>query len=204
MQNQRLGLATQRKDKNTHHRKAADSIGLTFALWRLCAGDLRVCRGLSFCPVRQPSHSCHPFVWRRFVAALDKQKRVSYMQNIALRNTHTAYFDATLFLRHSRMLRAIFTDAQAWFCLADLARLMGKALDQRATLKLDADQRREVWLQANGECQRQLMISESGTLALLVHHYVPESRALRQWLTHEVLTVLHDQQNVILDNPRMT
>ncbi|GGJ36206.1 hypothetical protein GCM10009085_32540 [Pseudomonas avellanae] len=33
----------------------------------------------------------------------------------------TAYFDATLFLRHSRMLRAIFTDTQAWFCLADLA-----------------------------------------------------------------------------------
>ncbi|UBT79345.1 Bro-N domain-containing protein [Pseudomonas amygdali] len=126
------------------------------------------------------------------------------MQNIALRNTHTAYFDATLFLRHGRMLRAIFTDAQAWFCLADLARLMGKALDQRATLKLDADQRREVWLQANGECQRQLMISESSTLALLVHHHVPENRALRQWLTHEVLTVLHDQQNVTLDNPRMS
>ncbi|GBH19429.1 hypothetical protein BV360_05109 [Pseudomonas syringae pv. actinidiae] len=85
-----------------------------------------------------------------------------------------------------------------------LPRLMGKVLDQRATLKLDADQRREVWLQANGECQRQLMISESGTLALLVHHYVPENRALRQWLTYEVLTVLHDQQNVTLDNPRMT
>lgn len=33
---------------------------------------------------------------------------------------------------------------------------------------------------------------------------MPENRALRQWLTHEVLTVLHDQQNVILDNPRMT
>lgn len=48
------------------------------------------------------------------------------------------------------------------------------------------------------------MISESGVLALLVHHYVPENRALRQWLTHEVLTTLHDQQNVTLDNPRMS
>ncbi|ARA79810.1 hypothetical protein C4C37_08975 [Pseudomonas amygdali pv. lachrymans] len=27
---------------------------------------------------------------------------------------------------------------------------------------------------------------------------------LRQWLTHEVLTVLHDQQSVTLDNPRMS
>ncbi|MDU8643995.1 MULTISPECIES: BRO-N domain-containing protein [Pseudomonas syringae group] len=126
------------------------------------------------------------------------------MFNVTPCTPRTPHFEATLFLRHSRMLRAIFTDAQAWFCLADLARLMGKALDERATLKLDADQRREVWLQANGECRRQLMISESGVLALLVHHYVPENRALRQWLTHEVLTVLHDQQNVTLDNPRMS
>ncbi|KPW83292.1 Prophage antirepressor [Pseudomonas congelans] len=118
--------------------------------------------------------------------------------------THTPHFEATLFLRHRRTLRAIFTESQAWFCLADLARLMGRALDERATLKLDADQRREVWLEAHGECQRQLMISESGVLALLVHHYVPENRALRQWLTHEVLTTLHDQQNVTLDNPRMS
>ena len=28
-------------------------------LWRLCVGDLRVCRG-PVCPVRQPAHSCHP------------------------------------------------------------------------------------------------------------------------------------------------
>ncbi|WXF86334.1 Bro-N domain-containing protein [Pseudomonas syringae pv. atrofaciens] len=126
------------------------------------------------------------------------------MQNIVLRNTHTPHFEATLFLRHSRTLRTIFTESQAWFCLADLARLMRRPLDERATLKLDADQRREVWLEAHGECQRQLMISESGVLALLVHHYVPENRALRQWLTHEVLTTLHDQQNVTLDNPRMS
>ena len=28
-------------------------------LWRLCVGDLRVCRVPSY-PVRQPAHSCHP------------------------------------------------------------------------------------------------------------------------------------------------
>ncbi|KPX51171.1 Uncharacterized protein ALO67_01454 [Pseudomonas amygdali pv. hibisci] len=30
------------------------------------------------------------------------------------------------------------------------------------------------------------------------------SHMLRQWLTHEVLTVLHGQQNFTLDNPRMS
>jgi len=29
------------------------------ALWRLCAGDLKVCR-FSLLPVRQPAYNCHP------------------------------------------------------------------------------------------------------------------------------------------------
>ncbi|MBX8498840.1 Bro-N domain-containing protein [Pseudomonas cichorii] len=126
------------------------------------------------------------------------------MQKLLSDSPCTSSFQATLFLRHSRMLRAIFTESQAWFCLSDLARLMGQTLGERSALKLDADQRRVVWLQANGKWQKQLMVSESGAFALLVHHYVPENRALRQWLTHEVLPVLHGAQNVTLDNPRLS
>jgi prophage antirepressor-like protein len=114
------------------------------------------------------------------------------------------HFPATLFTRHHRSLRTIFTESQAWFCLADLARLMGQALGERSALKLDADQRRVVWLQANGEWQKQLMVSESGAFALLVHHYVPENRTLRQWLTHEVLPVLHGSSSTTPDNPRLS
>jgi prophage antirepressor-like protein len=116
----------------------------------------------------------------------------------------TSHFPATLFTRHHRTLRAIFTESQAWFCLADLARLMGQTLGERSALKLDTDQRRVVWLQAHGDWQKQLMVSESGAFALLVHHYVPENRALRQWLTHEVLPVLHAPHNAALDNPRLS
>ncbi|MDO7928881.1 Bro-N domain-containing protein [Pseudomonas sp. KFB-139] len=126
------------------------------------------------------------------------------MQNFSSDLPCTSSFQATLFLRHSRMLRAMFTESQAWLCLSDLARLMGQTLGERSALKLDADQRRVVWLQANGKWQKQLMVSESGAFALLVHHYVPENRALRQWLTHEVLPVLHGAQNVTLDNPRLS
>jgi prophage antirepressor-like protein len=62
-------------------------------------------------------------------------------------------------------------DSQAWFCLQDTARLMGRPLDERATLKLDPDQRRTAWLSANGQWSKQLLISESGLFAMLVHHY---------------------------------
>lgn len=111
------------------------------------------------------------------------------------------HFDAEPFFRHHRRLRTIRHDSQAWFCLADLARLMGKRLDERNTLKLDHDQRRMVWLNSHGIYERCLMISESGVFALLVHHYVPENRSLRQWLTHEVLPELHRRAERMLEEP---
>ena len=39
--------------------------------------------------------------------------------------------------------------------------------------------------------QNTLMLSESGAYALLLYHYHPENRNLRQWLTHEVVPAMH-------------
>jgi prophage antirepressor-like protein len=102
----------------------------------------------------------------------------------------TDCFESQIFIRHHRQLRALTLEHQAWFCLQDIARLMGKPLDERSTWKLDPDQRRTVWLASSGKWSKQLIISESGLYAMLVHHYVPENRALRYWLTHEVLPTL--------------
>lgn len=35
---------------------------------------------------------------------------------------------------------------------------------------------------------------------MLVHHYVPENRALRHWLTHDVLPVLRDKAEPAVPN----
>lgn len=104
----------------------------------------------------------------------------------------TDCFEPKSFIRHNRQLRALQIVNQAWFCLQDIARLMGRPLDERATLKLDPDQRRSAWLTNDGQTSKQLLISESGLFAMLVHHYVPENRALRHWLTHDVLPTLRD------------
>lgn len=106
----------------------------------------------------------------------------------------TDCFEPTLFIRHGRRLQTLMLESQAWFCVRDLGRLMGYPLSERSTQKLDSDQQRIVWLFANGEWNKNLMVSESGAFALLVHHYVPENRALRQWLTHEVLPTLRDSR----------
>jgi prophage antirepressor-like protein len=48
-------------------------------------------------------------------------------------------------------------------------------------------------LKGSGRSEDHLMLSESGVYAMLVYHYLPENRHLRQWLTHQVLPMLRGQ-----------
>lgn len=119
----------------------------------------------------------------------------------------TQCFEPAVFLRHKRCLRALMLESQAWFCLRDLGRLMGVGLDERMVLKLDADQRRAVWLGVDEHWEKCILVSESGAYAMMVHHYVPENRALRQWLTYDVLPLLRltpqDQQSHVPEQSTM-
>jgi len=99
---------------------------------------------------------------------------------------------STLFTRHNIHLHALLVENQAWFCAHDLGRLMGKFLDERMSRKLDADQRQIMFVIAHGTAEERLMVSESGVYALLVYHYCPEYRLLREWLTHQVVPSLRD------------
>ncbi|MCY1415494.1 hypothetical protein D9M71_309780 [compost metagenome] len=108
----------------------------------------------------------------------------------AASNTH---FTPTLFTRHNRPLHAIWLESQAWFCARDLGRLLGRHLESHALRKLDADQTRTLTLLRNGEHQPTVMINESAAYTTLVHHYTPENRSLRQWLTNEVIAVMRDE-----------
>ena len=108
-------------------------------------------------------------------------------------DTHTC-FTPTVFTRSNRFLHAFIQDHQAWFCVQDLGRLMGQPLNERLIQKLDPDQRRSVCLLKDGKVVDALMVSESGMYALLVHHFIPENRHLRQWLSNEVVPMLRNAQ----------
>ncbi|WP_240995271.1 MULTISPECIES: Bro-N domain-containing protein [Pseudomonas] len=100
---------------------------------------------------------------------------------------------AIVFTRHSLQLHALLIENQAWFYARDFGRLMGHYLDERTTRKLDEDQKHTLRLLYHGQPEEMLMISESGAYALLVYHYAPENRRLRNWLTHEVIPTLRDE-----------
>jgi prophage antirepressor-like protein len=120
--------------------------------------------------------------------------------HVQIPSESSAFFTPIVFTRHNRFLHAFMQDHEAWFCVQDLGRLMGYPLNERLTLKLDPDQRRHVLLRRDGEIIDCAMVSESGLFALLVHHFVPENRHLRQWLSHEVIPMLRETQSSPVEN----
>lgn len=122
-------------------------------------------------------------------------------------------FSVTVFSRHNLALHALLLENQPWFCARDIGRLMGVHLSERMVNKLDKDQRRVLWIEYFRQPEKQLMLSESGVYALLVYHYVPGNRLLREWLTHQVVPALRDAEHLgpsdrpmlsLLDWPEMS
>lgn len=101
--------------------------------------------------------------------------------------------EPTVFTRQNLQMHALLLENQPWFCARDLGRLMGLYLAERMVSKLDEDQRQTLEIDYHGQPENMLMISESGVYALLVYHYSPGHRLLREWLTHQVVPTLRDK-----------
>ena len=108
---------------------------------------------------------------------------------------------STVFTLHKLSLHALLLEGQPWFCARDIGRLMGVHLSDRMVSKLDKDQHRFLWIEYHRQPDKQLMLSESGVYALLVYHYVPGNRLLREWLTHQVVPALRDAASSDSDLP---
>ena len=114
-------------------------------------------------------------------------------------------YTPTVFTRHNLFLHALLLENQPWFCARDIGRLMGVHLSDRMVNKLDKDQRRVLCIEYFRQPEKQLMLSESGVYALLVYHYVPGNRLLREWLTHQVVSALRDaKQPESSDRPMLS
>ena len=109
-------------------------------------------------------------------------------------NSNDVYLIPHVFTRHKLNLHALLLENQPWFSARDLGRLLRLFLDERAVRKLDPDQHQSARILINGVIEDTLLISESGVYALLIYHYCPEYRGLREWLTHDVVPVLRDAQ----------
>ena len=107
-------------------------------------------------------------------------------------NCNDDYLTPHVFTRHKLHLHALLLENQPWFSARDLGRLIRLYIDERTLRKLDPDQSQTARMLIHGNLENTLLISESGVYALLVYHYCPEYRSLREWLTHDVVPALRD------------
>lgn len=115
------------------------------------------------------------------------------------------YLIPHVFTRHKLHLHALLLQNQPWFSARDLGRLLRLYLNDRQLRKLDPDQHQTARMFIHGNIENTLLISESGVYALLVYHYCPEYRALREWLTHEVVPALRDvHQTTATERPQLS
>jgi prophage antirepressor-like protein len=120
-------------------------------------------------------------------------------------NSDDAYLIPHVFTRHKLHLHALLLQNQPWFSARDLGRFLRLYLDDRAVRKLDPDQRQSARMLIHGSIEDALLISESGVYALLIYHYCPEHRALREWLTHDVVPALRDaEQPTSTERPNLS
>ena len=109
-------------------------------------------------------------------------------------NCNDDYLIPHIFTRHKLHLHALLLENQPWFSARDLGRLIRLYIDERTLRKLDPDQSQTARMLIHGSLENTLLISESGVYALLVYHYCPEYRGLREWLTRDVVPALRDAQ----------
>ncbi|WP_440973591.1 BRO-N domain-containing protein [Pseudomonas koreensis] len=109
-----------------------------------------------------------------------------------------------IFTRHKLPLHALLIQNQPWFSARDLGRLLHIYRNERMLRKLDPDQYQTRKILIHHQIENTLLISESGIYALLVYHYCPEYRALREWLTHQVIPTLRDAQHCTSERPHLS
>lgn len=84
-------------------------------------------------------------------------------------------------------VRAVSIDDEPWFVAVDVAAVLGYSATSAMTRSLDEDEKGLQTLHTPGGRQELLVISEPGLFSAILRSRIPEARAFKRWVTHEVL-----------------
>lgn len=96
--------------------------------------------------------------------------------------------DLIPFTYDGREVRTVVMDGEPWLILRDLMELLGLGNPTEIVKTLDDDEfsSTEV-IDSIGRRQQMTIINEPGTYSLILRSRKPEARAIKRWVTHEVL-----------------
>lgn len=95
-----------------------------------------------------------------------------------------------LFTHDSVELRTVVIDGDPWFVAADVGLLLEYSATSALTRRLDAEDKGVRDLHTLGGAQNMTVISEAGFYAAILGSQSEKAKAVKRWLTHEVLPAL--------------
>lgn len=81
-------------------------------------------------------------------------------------------------------------DGQPWFVAADVATILGYRMASDMTRRLDDDEKGTRSVRTPGGDQDMTVISEAGLYSAVLGSKIPEAKAFKRWVTHEVLPAI--------------
>ncbi len=87
-------------------------------------------------------------------------------------------------------VRVVGTPESPLFVVGDVCRVLGIRDASKSILRLDDDEKSTNYVRTPGGREDMLCVTESGLYALILNSRKPKARALRRWITREVLPAI--------------
>lgn len=108
-----------------------------------------------------------------------------------------------VFTRDDWSLRTVTVDGEPWFVAADIARALGYRDAHNMVRRLDQDERGTRWLSTPGGEQQVTVVTEAGLYAAILGSQVPDAKAFKRWVTHEVLPAIRKTGSYSVAQPQL-
>ena len=87
-------------------------------------------------------------------------------------------------------IRTLTEDGEPWFVATDIAKALGYGHTPHMTRRLDLDEKGVRSVDTPGGKQSLTVISEAGLYGAVLGSKIPEAKAFKRWVTHEVLPAI--------------
>lgn len=89
-----------------------------------------------------------------------------------------------------QQVRTVVVDSEPWFVAADIAAVLGYSATAAMTRSMDDDEKGVRILHTPGGVQEMVVISEPGLFGAILRSQIPQARAFKRWVTHDVLPAI--------------
>jgi prophage antirepressor-like protein len=84
-------------------------------------------------------------------------------------------------------VRTVIKDGESWFCAKDVCDILKHSNSRVAVDRLDEDEKGVSKVYTPGGIQDMTVVNEAGLYSLVLTSNLPEAKAFKRWITHEVI-----------------